>query len=219
MGGYDKVIAGLGLGSTAAIFGAAFVGAGMPINSVFAWHTVLMTLGFAFFMSLGRRAYHADLPEAMDSSKQGRRKLHICFMVTAFLCVVLGYAGIFTAHLPGKQFFGYDFTKEEWKPLARILHVYLGYAAIAMVLFQVIIGALKIKALQDGLARYGIHGKVGPYAHQLGLMAICAGAYIMPWDPRLRIAAGAGVVGIFGLMHKASLDEAKAQESKAILKV
>ena len=46
--------------------------------------------------------------------------------VTATVCVALGFAGIFIAHYPGKQFFGYDFNKAEWKPLARILHVYLG---------------------------------------------------------------------------------------------
>lgn len=214
MGGYDKLITGLGLGSTAAIAVAAFVpgiGAGMPLNSVFAWHTVMMTLGFAVFMSLGRRAYQMELPENVyaDTSKQGRRMLHVCLMVTATMCVILGYAGIFIAHYPSKQFFGYDFTKAEWKPIMRILHVYLGYSAIALVIFQVLIGALKIKALQEGLAKFKFHGQVGPIAHVIGLCAICAGAYIMPWNPALRVAAGASVMGIAVLANKASLDDNK----------
>eukprot|EP00746_Dinoflagellata_sp_MGD_P037055 gnl/MRDRNA2_/MRDRNA2_188977_c0_seq1.p2 gnl/MRDRNA2_/MRDRNA2_188977_c0~~gnl/MRDRNA2_/MRDRNA2_188977_c0_seq1.p2 ORF type:complete len:160 (+),score=34.62 gnl/MRDRNA2_/MRDRNA2_188977_c0_seq1:62-481(+) len=132
-------------------------------------------------------------------------------MVTATLCVALGYAGIFTAHYPGKQFFGYDFTKAEWKPLFRILHVYLGYAAVALVVFQVLIGALKIKAIQEGLAKYKFHGQVGPVAHYIGLCAICAGAYMMPWNPVLRAVVATGVMGIAVLTNRASLADDKAE--------
>eukprot|EP00746_Dinoflagellata_sp_MGD_P143464 gnl/MRDRNA2_/MRDRNA2_76291_c0_seq1.p1 gnl/MRDRNA2_/MRDRNA2_76291_c0~~gnl/MRDRNA2_/MRDRNA2_76291_c0_seq1.p1 ORF type:complete len:249 (+),score=49.07 gnl/MRDRNA2_/MRDRNA2_76291_c0_seq1:84-749(+) len=214
MGGYDKIIAGLGLGSTAAIAAAAFapgIGAGMPISSTFAWHTVMMTLGFAVFMSLGRRAYKMELPDNMDTSKQSRRMLHVCLMITATLCVALGYSGIFIAHYPGKQFFGYDFTKAEWKPIFRILHVYLGYAAVTLVVFQVLVGALKIQALQEGLAKFKFHGQVGPVAHYIGLCAICAGAYIMPWNPVLRAAVAMGVMGIAVLTNKASSEDTKAE--------
>lgn len=219
MGGYDKIITGLGIGSTAAIALAAFapgIGAGMPISSTFAWHTVFMTLGFAVFMSLGRRAYKAELPENMDTSRQSRRMLHIYLMVAATVCVVVGYAGIFIAHYPGKQFFGYDFTKAEWKPIFRILHVYLGYAAIALVLFQIVIGTAKIQALKEGLAKYGFHPDVGSIAHCFGLVAICAGAYIMPWNPVLRGVAGAGATAIALLIYHAEKVGAKA-ENQGIL--
>jgi len=220
MGGYDKFISGLGLGSTAAIAAATFapgIGAGMPISSAFAWHTVMMMLGFAVFLSLGRRAYKMELPDMvalnMGTSKQGRRMLHVSLMVTATLCVALGYAGIFIAHSPSKEFFGYDFSKQEWKPVSRILHVYLGYAAIALVLSQVLIGAVKIQPPQDGLAKIRFHDLakfLTPYVHCIGLMAICAGAYILPCSPILRAIAAGSVITIGVLVNKASSEEEKA---------
>merc|ERR1719161_3425878 len=164
-------------------------------------------MGFAFFMSLGRRAYHVDLPASLDGSKPNRRIIHAGLMVTAGVCIAVGYAAIYIPHKPMGQFFGYDFKQHQWKPFLRVLHVYLGYAAIVLVIYQMIIGYLKMKALSDGLANYPNHALIGVSAHYIGMAAVLVGLYIMPWSLSMRLVVGCCIFCIAALVDVKSVQK------------
>eukprot|EP00746_Dinoflagellata_sp_MGD_P123627 gnl/MRDRNA2_/MRDRNA2_58253_c0_seq1.p1 gnl/MRDRNA2_/MRDRNA2_58253_c0~~gnl/MRDRNA2_/MRDRNA2_58253_c0_seq1.p1 ORF type:complete len:220 (+),score=17.28 gnl/MRDRNA2_/MRDRNA2_58253_c0_seq1:100-759(+) len=200
MSWYDVLIAGLGITATVAIIVLVFVpviGVGIPLFVWFPWHTVLMTTGFLLFMSLGRRIYVVELPEGMDRSKRRRRILHSCLMTAASICICIGYIGIYMPHLPKMRFFGYDFKKHEWAPFANILHVYLGYAAISLVLFQCSVGPLKMMALSGGVQKYKFHGLIGHITHHVGIAAVLSALYMMKgWSVPLRLVVACCAIGI-----------------------
>lgn len=169
---WDYAIGACGISSVVAVM----VMFGLPKAVWFIWHPILMTMGFAAMMSIGRRVYHIDMS---DMAKPARRRLHAALMVCAAFSVLVGYVCIFMAHLPMEQFFGYDFKKKEWKPWERVVHVYMGYASVALVLFQVIVGGMKYQWLQVGHYTYRFHGDVGRITHVMGIATICMGVIIM----------------------------------------
>ncbi|CAE8695246.1 unnamed protein product [Polarella glacialis] len=74
--------------------------------------------------------------------------MHRAFMGSAAIVMLLGYLAIFMAHLPNRMFFGYDFKKQEWKPMIKVAHSWVGYALLVGVLAQGYMGAMKLKLLK-----------------------------------------------------------------------
>ncbi|CAE8595467.1 unnamed protein product, partial [Polarella glacialis] len=88
--------------------------------------------------------------------------MHRAFMGSAAIVMLLGYLAIFMAHLPNRMFFGYDFKKQEWKPMIKVAHSWVGYALLVGVLAQGYMGAMKLKLLKaTGERQYTFHGLMG----------------------------------------------------------
>mmetsp|Transcript_116991 Transcript_116991/g.207109 ORF Transcript_116991/g.207109 Transcript_116991/m.207109 type:complete len:222 (-) Transcript_116991:20-685(-) len=158
----------------------------LPIATWFPWHPVLMTCAFPCLMTAGRWAYVADAGNFAD--KQSRRVVHRAFMGTGAIVMIAGYVCIFMAHLPAKSFFGFDFKKGEWKASARVVHSLLGYAVIAVVLAQGVIGAYKMKALKAGMRMYTFHGTLGKVIIFLAYSNVLVAAWFWPWTAGVKLA-------------------------------
>lgn len=158
-------------------------GGSLPIHLAFGWHPVLMTMAFPCLMVLGRMAYLADdLLGLPRSDKPARRLVHRACMVSAALVMLGGYLCIFIAHWPTRQFLGYDFKQHTWKPISRVLHVYLGYLSIGLVLAQVFMGLRKAEALRLGRRTLTFHGTLGKAIIVLGSAAVLAAVRFWAWS-------------------------------------
>merc|ERR1740121_999146 len=180
-------------------------GGGQPASSWIAWHAILMTGAFPCLMSLGRWVYHAE-GEYLESVLEGktvRRRAHRAIMSSAVLSLLVGYFGIFMSHWPVKKFFGYDFVNDEWAALARIVHVYLGYAVIMCALAQAVMGAFKMDLLlREDKRVFTFHGTLGKAIILAGCANVIVACYFWGWDLWLKaliatLAAGSGLLGAF----------------------
>ena len=92
----------------------------------YSWHPILMTVAFPGLMTLGRWSYKTEPSWGMEKSTQ--RTVHGLFMGLATIVALVGYLCIFMAHLPKKQFFGYNFADGKWEPeTKRVVHSILGW--------------------------------------------------------------------------------------------
>mmetsp|Transcript_132517 Transcript_132517/g.258142 ORF Transcript_132517/g.258142 Transcript_132517/m.258142 type:complete len:233 (-) Transcript_132517:489-1187(-) len=145
---------------TLGMLSKAFTPSPMPASIWFTWHPILMSLAFPCLMTLGRWTYMMDPSWGME--KQSIRHLHRALMLAAVGILLVAYLCIFMSHLPGLMFFGYNFKTREWKPWARIAHVWFGYAAVVLTIAQAFMGMLKLAALQEtGVRRFTFHGSLG----------------------------------------------------------
>lgn len=169
------------------IYGMFFaeMGGGMPVNTVFPWHPVLMCISFPCLMQLGRLAYTG----AWDLTKPARRQMHRALMMAAVASMLVGYYFIFAAHLPGRKFFGYDFVNHVWADPRRVAHSFLGYALILAVFLQGAAGAQKMTKLQDTDGKEKIHtwhGSLGKIILVLGLLEILLATWFWGWSAKLK---------------------------------
>jgi len=131
-----------------------------PLDSSFTWHPVLMTLAFPFCMVLGRWSYKCD-DYGILVEKIHRRRVHAVLMASAGVFALLGYIGVFLAHWPNRQFFGFSFILGEFEENpTRIAHAIFGYVVLLSVAFQAIIGVTKYKS---DTKIYTFHGTVGKF--------------------------------------------------------
>merc|ERR1719382_1227704 len=109
-------------------------------------------------------------------------------MTFAVLSMLGGYLCIFQAHWPAKKYFGYDFTSGTWAAWPRVLHAWVGYAAVLLSLAQTVTGAAKLDALGRGQRVFTQHGLLGRTAMVLGLVALLLGVYFWSWHPQAKAA-------------------------------
>mmetsp|Transcript_5990 Transcript_5990/g.13901 ORF Transcript_5990/g.13901 Transcript_5990/m.13901 type:complete len:225 (+) Transcript_5990:219-893(+) len=172
---------------TTAIFGNV-QGGSQPLNGWFGWHPVLMTLAFGCLMPLGSIMQKVDRQLTHLDSKEDRRNAHRAFMSLAVFFMLLGYLCIFQAHRPVHKYLGYDFVKHEWAPWQRLVHIYCGYAAMTLALYQAVTGMLKIRNLSlHGTGSYKNHGKIGEFVLTLGLVAILMAISFWMWSTTLKL--------------------------------
>mmetsp|Transcript_81191 Transcript_81191/g.263144 ORF Transcript_81191/g.263144 Transcript_81191/m.263144 type:complete len:235 (+) Transcript_81191:98-802(+) len=188
--------AALAIAIAAAIFGHG-QGGGLPVSGWFSWHPVLMTMAFPGLMSIGRLSYVADSSWPGLESKENRRKIHRIIMSLSVLAMLGGYLCIFKAHWPAQKFFGYDFKKGEWAAFARVAHAWIGYAAIALSLYQAGTGMAKMSALSQGQRVFTNHGTVGKCIMGTGLAAVLLATYFWAWSTSTKVAvAGLSVAAV-----------------------
>lgn len=157
-------------------------GGGLPPTAWIAWHAVLMVLGFPCLMLLGRWTYLAD--GSVLEGKAARRQAHRTLMILAVLAVLGGYLSVFLAHWPTKQFFGYSFQTQVWETdKVRRAHVYVGYAAIVLVLSQAAMGVSKLQMLSRGEDKkiYSKHGNLGKAILVLGCVNMALAVKFWAW--------------------------------------
>ncbi|CAE6964394.1 unnamed protein product [Symbiodinium natans] len=158
-------------------------GGGLKLSAAFAWHPILMSIAFPCLMVLGRWAYVTDLIE----EKGLRRTLHGSIMALAALVALGGYAAMFKAHWPIKQYFGYNFTTHEWTVPARVIHDLIGYSILALVLFQATIGMAKIVKLQNKIKSFTFHGTLGKVIMILSAVNILVACVFWKWTAGYKI--------------------------------
>lgn len=161
-----------------------------PGLDLFGWHPVLMTLAFCCLMPLGRWSYYIDTAQGFDTDKTRKaelRVLHRGFMTTATVSVVLGYVAIIASHIPTGVFFGYDFHNQAWKEGRRVAHVYVGYAAILLMLVQAFMGYKKFEALKLGEKIFTFHGTLGKTVIILGAIDILLAIWFFKWDDDMKV--------------------------------
>mmetsp|Transcript_28201 Transcript_28201/g.52926 ORF Transcript_28201/g.52926 Transcript_28201/m.52926 type:complete len:220 (-) Transcript_28201:242-901(-) len=188
-------------------------GGGMKLSAPFAWHPILMSIAFPCLMVLGRWVYVTDL----IANKDQRRRLHRALMSLAALVALGGYAAMFKAHWPIKQYFGYNFTTHKWAVPARVIHDLIGYSVLALVLFQASIGFLKIANLQKQIKSFTFHGTLGKVIMMLSAVNIVVACVFWKWDLGYKIlvaglAIAATLLGVLAPSASAK-DHSRLQET------
>jgi len=187
------------LGSVALMAIAMFapvMGGGMDPKIWFGWHPVLMTLAFPCLMTMGRWSYLTGDDRPLAS----QRTLHGVLMGLGSLAMLLGYLAIFEAHLPQAKFFGYDFKNKVWAEYKRVIHVYLGYLLILVVLVQACMGAWKMRVLGTGRKVMTFHGSLGKAIVLLGCVNILIAIRFWFWSSGMKVVLYAATLlaGLFG---------------------
>jgi len=158
-------------------------GGGMEPRGWFGWHPVLMSASFPCLMVLGRMSSGSCAAEWMEGiDLQGRRRVHRALMIAAVMAMFAGYACIWLAHLPTRQFFGYDFLSQEWKPLKRIAHVWLGYGLLGLAVAQAFMGQAKVEST-EGI--YKFHGSLGKIILVAGIVEMFVAMWMWSWSPHM----------------------------------
>ena len=158
-------------------------GGGMPLNSAFTWHPILMSVAFPCLMMLGRWAYVSD--ELYDKDK--KRSLHRSLMMLATLFGFAGYVAIFLAHLPNKTFFGYNFSTHKWGVATRVAHDWIGYLILVMTISQSAMGLSKLAGLRDGRAIFKFHGTLGKVIMVLSAVNVVLACVFWGWSTGYKI--------------------------------
>eukprot|EP00928_Gymnodinium_smaydae_P084528 TRINITY_DN67797_c0_g1_i1.p1 TRINITY_DN67797_c0_g1~~TRINITY_DN67797_c0_g1_i1.p1 ORF type:complete len:257 (+),score=23.98 TRINITY_DN67797_c0_g1_i1:56-826(+) len=112
----------------------------------------------------------------LGSAVGGHRRAHVTLQLCAMVALIIGYAGIYISHTSGNRRLHGDHDahaqkqhhhqlalthpKELFeKPVARALHVIIGYAVLAWVTVQVLSGFVKIYSISPKLKWHGRHGR------------------------------------------------------------
>ena len=72
------------------------------------------------------------------------------------------------SHIKTPSFFGYNFSTHTWAVPSRIVHDFLGYSVLLMVMFQAVVGLMKFWKLQAGEKSFPFHGSLGKIIMILG---------------------------------------------------
>lgn len=164
-----------------------FAGGSMSLSVWFTWHPILMSLAFPCLMVSGKWVYVA---EGYGETSE-RRSAHRVIMVLAWASTVVGYFAIFVAHLPKRQFFGYDFIAHEWKPSMRVVHVFVGYLAVLLVLVQAPMGLAKFERLREYAEKiFTFHGSLGNFIIASGVFNVCNVCVWWGWPMWLKLSIG-----------------------------
>lgn len=164
----------------------------------FPWHPFLMTCAFPCLMTIGR---YSNATESLVE-KSSRRSMHRLFMILGSLTACCGYYCIYKAHLPKKQFFGYDFIHKQWSTRARVAHDWCGYITIALLLMQVPLGIIKLEYAKTGSKVLRIHGLLGNLILSTGATAILTAIYFWTWTDSFKLTFALAllltlIVGVF----------------------
>lgn len=194
-------------------------GGGLPRHIAFPWHPVLMSLAFPCLMVLGRLSYLSN-PDYGPKAPECRRSLHGLIMVCAVLAALAGYRCIFIAHLPAKNFFGYDFKKGEWAEYRRVIHGWLGYLLLALMLAQAIFGARKWQVLKTkGQRTLTFHGTLGKVILLLGAVEVLVATSFWGWSLKMKafIYVLTTYLGLFSAFWPKPTLEQQDSDSESLL--
>merc|ERR1719343_1778921 len=151
-------------------------------------------------MTLGRFAYCS----LSFTGKWEKRRVHGALMALAGVCALAGYFCVYKAHAPMRQFFGYDFEKQEWKPAIRLAHVYIGYLVVLLTVAQAAMGLAKVRSLAGGEDRkiLTFHGSLGKGIIFFGVANVAIAAVFFPWSLLMKcvVVALCGLVLVFGVV-------------------
>jgi hypothetical protein len=172
-----EAVFGLALASTALILGCVWspsLNGGMP--TFFKFHPTFMAVGACLLLTLGLVAYVSSFGEAVNSrfpDRASRRLLHGTLGLLAACCLLVGYLTAFTAHeARGAS------HRAAGSPLAHQAHVWAGYATLALVAAQAVVGMHKyVLKTRDNLRFAAWHAKAGPALWALGLVCVMLGAW------------------------------------------
>lgn len=158
-------------------------GGNMPPQKWFPWHTVFMTLSFLCLMPLGRYAY------IFEQGSSNRRSIHKFVQSFAVIAMLVGYLCIFMAHLPAQKYFGYDFKHGKWSPdYKRVLHAWIGYALLLLVLIQAAVGFMKAASYaKEKGSIYKWHGSLGKAIMLLGGINVLLAIRFWAWNKSMQV--------------------------------
>lgn len=217
--GLDATVVVCAVGVTTAVclgMWSSKVGTGLAMTVPFSWHPVLMTLGYSCLMTLGRWAYLADPSEKLGIvDLQDRRNVHRVCMTLASAAAIAGYAAVFYAHWPSRQYFGYGFVKGQWSEWRRVAHVYIGYTLLVLVAAQAYMGLQKHKTLRSGGPRiFTFHGSLGKGIIALSTAEVLLATWFWAWGTRMKAVVAVLVVacGVFGAYVPRPLPEKTAPD-------
>ena len=158
-------------------------GGGGTLSTSFAWHPILMSIAFPCLMVLGRWAY---VTESLGD-KQEQRSAHRGLMMLSSTVGILAYVAIFMAHVKTPSFFGYNFSTHTWAVPSRIIHDFLGYTVLLMMIFQAVVGLMKFWKLQAGEKSFQFHGSLGKVIMILGAGNIVTACIFWGWSPAYKV--------------------------------
>lgn len=175
---------------------------GLPMNTWFGWHPVLMIISYPCLMVLGRYAYAVE-PSFGLETKESRRMMHLVLMVLATAAALGGYVAIYKAHVPMKKFGGYHFDTKTWDDWEWLLHVWLGYSIILLSVLQAIMGALKAYRLLDERKSFAFHGNLGKVIIVGGCLNAAIGTHHWSWGPHIKSVLYVLILacGVFGSIY------------------
>eukprot|EP00439_Symbiodinium_sp_Y106_P055727 s1156_g7.t1 len=169
-------------------------GGSATLSTSFTWHPILMSCAFPCLMVLGRWAY---VTESLGD-KQEQRSAHRGVMMLSTLVAIGGYTAIFMAHVKTPSFFGYNFAKHTWAVPSRIVHDFLGYSVLLLMLFQAAVGLMKYWRLQAGQKSFPFHGSLGKLIILLGSGNILTACIFWSWGLAFKVLlAGLALAAAF----------------------
>ncbi|CAE7342085.1 PGLP2, partial [Symbiodinium sp. KB8] len=173
-------------------------GGSATLSTSFTWHPILMSSAFPCLMVLGRWVYVTD----SLGDKQQQRPAHRGVMMLSTLVAIGGYIAIFMAHIKTPSFFGYNFAKHTWAVPSRIVHDFLGYSVLLLMLFQATVGLMKYWKLQAGQKSFPFHGSLGKLIILLGSGNILTACIFWSWSMAFKallagLALSAALCGAF----------------------
>jgi len=145
---------------------------GYDAGTLFAYHPILMAVGFMLFTPLGLIAYGLDHPtyKSRWPERRDKRRVHGLLQLAACVFALAGYAAAYIAHEQS----GKDHLALERPLLSRQLHVWIGLSALAAMVYQVGTGLWKWWSPTRVFPR---HGVAGPWLWLLCLAPFILAAY------------------------------------------
>lgn len=165
-------------------------------GSSFAYHPVLMSLGFCLHISLGFWMFnYEDLPGEWIDSRVARRQAHALCQMMGITCVIIGFVAIVMAHNSSSDAqlfalnpetadgdFGDGFGFSSGPSWLNVLHIVMGYFILFLVPVQFLVGTLRFRALSDDLRgndnAYAFHELIGNMLYSCGLFNVMLGVWM-----------------------------------------
>jgi len=177
----------------------------LDLGSPFAWHPILMGLGFNFLLSVGVWLYrYEDCNVDVLDRRAARRKIHVCIQLIGVILVGLGFVAIYLAHKrTGSALFmasndpvvGFGGAHI----IARTAHCGLGYLVLLLLVAQVFVGPFRYRVVAEADSRMdmddsegrqcSIHEKMGKVVYIFGLTNVLLGVWLYDaWSLIQRLA-------------------------------
>jgi hypothetical protein len=141
-------------------------------------HPLSMYLAVLLFLPLS----FGDLAKSLEYSAIAKQypsitgtTLHVILNVFGFFCILFGYFIAWYVHeLKGKNHF-----PPLTKGIVRVLHVYVGFFLILIIIFQAILGTCRYLGLSYLRNFHSYHSSIGRILWAISLFVLGGGVYIM----------------------------------------
>mmetsp|Transcript_166078 Transcript_166078/g.318937 ORF Transcript_166078/g.318937 Transcript_166078/m.318937 type:complete len:246 (-) Transcript_166078:14-751(-) len=169
-------------------------------EKMFSWHPLCMSLGYGLMIAMGFWMFnYEDLPGEWIDSRASRRKAHAFCQLCGFALIIVGYMAVARAHhdVEGAKLFqrtsNTPWAFQTGPGWVRLAHVIIGYCGLALIVLQVIVGALKYRGLtqedDDQDEHYSIHELIGNLTYASGVLNILIGVWLWEaWSIPIRAA-------------------------------